>query len=196
MPRSSNNDNKQDMISNNDKAKIRRVTAPDKIAEALAMREAGFTVLAISQRLGVPVRTLQRHFGEHGAVKGKVRQELLEAARADLIQRVTSDDAIRVEAAKLLADDLAHARHLRELLIAASEQLQASSLKDAALVMRAAAAYSTAIKNTSDMLRHGLRLDQLSEDSAAELPELVISELTPEQVSKLRDAQRTEEMLH
>lgn len=196
MPRSSNNANKQDMSNNSDKAKIWRVTAPDKIAEALAMREAGFTVLAISQRLGVPVRTLKRHFSEHGAVKGKVKQELLEAARADLIQRVTSDDAIRNEAAKLLADDLAHARHLRELLHAASEQLQASSLKDAALVMRAAAAYSTAIKNTSDMLRHGLRLDRLSDDAETDLPELVVSELSPEEVGKLRDAQQAQELLH
>lgn len=169
---------------------------PDKIAQALAMREVGFTVLAISQRLGVPVRTLKRHFAEHGAVKGKVKQELLEAARADLIQRVTSDDAIRVEAAKLLADDLAHARHLRELLLAASEQLQASSLKDAALVMRAAAAYSTAVKNTSDMLRHGLRLDRLSDDAETDLPELVVSELSPEEVGKLRDAQQAQELLH
>lgn len=174
----------------------RKTTTPDKIAETLAMREAGFTVLAISQRLGIPVRTLQRHFAEHGAVKGKIRQELLEAARSDLIQRVTSDDAIRAEAAKLLADDLAHARHLRELLHAASEQLQANTLKDAALVMRAAAAYSTAIKNTSDMLRHGLGLDRMADDSETELPELVISELTPEDVRKLRDAQQVEETLH
>lgn len=171
----------------------RTTTAPDTIAQALAMREAGYTVLAISQRLGVPVRTLQRHFSEHGAVKGRVRQVLLEAARSDLIQRVTDDDAIRAEAAKLLADDLAHARHLRELLHAASEQLQASSLRDAVLVARAAAAYSTAIKNTSDMLRHGLRLDKLADDTTTELPELVISELTPEDVRRLREAQQAEQ---
>lgn len=171
---------------------MKKTAAPTDIAQALALREAGYTTLAISQRLGIPVRTLQRHFAEHGAKKGALKQELLDAARADLLQRVTSNDAMREEAAKLIADDLAHARHLREILMEASVQLQATSLRDAALVMRAAAAYSTAIKNTSDTLRHGLQLDRLAEDAETDLPELVISELSLEDVAKLRATQDTE----
>jgi len=63
---------------------------PDSIAEALAMREAGFTTLAISQRLGISVRTLHRHFARHGATKGAIKKDLLEMARLDLRSRVTS----------------------------------------------------------------------------------------------------------
>lgn len=164
----------------------KKTATPDEISEALAMREAGYTVLAISQELGISVRSLQRHFAVHGARKGTLKKELVESARAELLKRVISDDTIREEAAKLISDDLAHARHLRTLLIGAAEQLQAASLKDAVLVMRAAAAYSTAIKNTSDMLRHTLRIERTIDDATAELPELHIRELTRDEITELR----------
>jgi len=99
--------------------------------------------------------------------------------------RITSDEAIKEEAARLVADDLAHSLHLRELILAASEQMKASSLRDAVQVMRAAAAYSTAIKNTSDIIRRSLRLED-RDDAADELPELVVCELTSAEIEQLR----------
>lgn len=164
-------------------------TTPSEISKALANREAGYTVLSISQSLGISVRTLQRYFSEYGVKKGRIKEEVLATARADLLKRVTSDEAIKEEAAKIINDDLAHARHLRELLINAAEHLQATSLKEAALVMRAAAAYSTAIKNTSDMLRHSLRVEKAIEDTDKELPELIVTELTSEEIEVLREQQ-------
>lgn len=182
-------------ISTQKEDMTRKTATPDEISEALALREAGYTALSISQKLGISVRSLHRHFADHGARKGTLKQEVLDAARVDLLKRVTSDDAIREEAAKLINDDLAHALHLRSILISASEQLQANSLKDAVLVMRAAAAYSTAIKNTSDMLRHTLQIDRTIDDTNNELPELIIRELTQEDIAKLRAESREEEVL-
>ena len=78
-------------------------------------------------------------------------------------------------------------------MIAASEQLQATSLKDAVLVMRAAAAYSTAIKNISDMLRHGMQIEKSVENSDKELPELIVKELTSAEVEELRSEMVGEE---
>jgi len=60
--------------------------------------------------------------------------------------------------------------------------------------MRAAAAYSTAIKNTSDMIRHTLRLDSMVESGEESLPELIVSELTQEQIEALRKVQSEEEI--
>lgn len=164
--------------------------APDAIAEALALREAGYTALAISQRLGISVRTLQRHFAAHGVRKGAIKKELLDQARLDIRSRVTSSDTIKDEAARLIADDLAHARHLRDVLLSASDHMKASSLSESVLVMRAAAAYSTALKNTSDMVRHTLRLDRLDPTAPEELPALIVQELTAAQVEKVRESQR------
>jgi AraC-like DNA-binding protein len=158
---------------------------PEEIADALALREAGFTALAISQRLGISIRTLQRHFAAAGARKGAAKAEVLQRAKDELLARITSDEAIKEEAARLVADDLAHSLHLRELILAASEQMKATNLEEAALVMRAAAAYSTAIKNTSDIIRRSLRLEY-RDDVSDELPELVVCELTQAEVEHMR----------
>jgi AraC-like DNA-binding protein len=170
----------------------RKTATPIEITQALALREVGYTALSISQELGISVRSLQRHFAVHGTKKGKLKQEVLDSARAELMKRVTSDDAIREEAARLINDDLAHARHLRILLVAASEQLQATTLQEAVLVMRAAAAYSVVIKNTSDTIRQKRRVDKVIEDVNEDLPELTIRELTSEEVSRLRNIQKDE----
>lgn len=164
----------------------KKTATPDQISQALALREAGYTTLSISQKLGMSVRSLQRHFAEHGTKKGAIKEEVLATARADLLKRVTSDEAIKEEAARLINDDLAHAQHLRDLMINATEYLQATSLKEAVLVMRAAAAYSTAIKNTSDMMRHTLRIEKTIDDTEKDLPELVIKELTSDEIEELR----------
>lgn len=161
---------------------------PEEIADALALRVAGFTALAISQRLGISIRTLQRHFAAAGTRKGAAREEVLQRAKSDLMARITSDEAIKEEAARLVADDLAHSIHLRDLILAASEKMKADTLRDAVQVMRAAAAYSTAIKNTSDIIRRSLRLGD-RDDAADELPELVVTELTQAEIEQLRSTQ-------
>jgi AraC-like DNA-binding protein len=166
----------------------KQVATPDVVGEALAMREAGYTSLAISQRLGMSIRSLQRHFAAAGTRKGAIKAEVLRKAKEELMARITSDQAIKDEAARLVADDLAHSLHLREVILAASEQMKATNLEEAALVMRAAAAYSTAIKNTSDIIRRSLRLEH-RDDAGEELPELVVSELTQAEIEYMRRAE-------
>ena len=62
--------------------------------------------------------------------------------------------------------------------------MQATNLQEAALVMRAAAAYATAIKATSDVLKHALHTE--SQEDREELPELVITDLTAEEIEELQ----------
>jgi hypothetical protein len=90
------------------------------------------------------------------------------------------------------ADDLAHSLHLTEVILAASEQMKATNLEEAALVMRAAAAYSTTVKNTSDIIRRSLRLKDLA-DNMDELPELVVTELTQAEVEHMRNTEDEDE---
>lgn len=73
-------------------------------------------------------------------------------------------------------------------MVAATEVMTAVTLSDAVLVMRAAAAYSTALKNTSDIIRHSLRAERFNEDVSSELPELIVRELTAAEVAGLRNA--------
>jgi len=162
----------------------RKTTTPIEVTEILALREAGYTVLAISQKLNISVRTIHRHLATHGIKKGSLKEEVIEKARTELFKLVTSNPAIREQAAKLIVDDIAHSNHLRAIMIEASEHLKATTLQEAVLVMRGAAAYSTAFKNTSDTIRHSLGADKLT-DEESELPELIITELTSEQIKEM-----------
>lgn len=163
-------------------------TAPDVLAEALCMRAAGYTSIAISQKLGLSARTLARHFAKHGTTKGSALPEVIEASRSELLALITSDDRIRQEVAQHLQDDLAHVRALRETMLATLSKIDEkppTTSEEASLTMRALVAYSTALKNTSDVWRHGLRLDKRTDDEKP-LPELVIAELTEDQITQLR----------
>jgi AraC-like DNA-binding protein len=160
---------------------------PEQLAQAISLRAAGYTVTAISERLGVSVRTLNRVFERNGTTKGAISRELLDIARRDLIAAITSRDDIREQAARLLADDLAHVALVRRRMAEAAEHLRATNLEEAAVVMRAAAAHSTAIKNGSDLWRHVLRIERvLDTHEADELPELVVIEIGDEQAAAMR----------
>jgi hypothetical protein len=128
---------------------------------------------------------------EHGAKKGSLKKEVIDKAKADLFESVTSSQAIREEAAKLIIDDIAHSQHIRTVILEATEHLKATSLADAALVMRAVAAASTALKNTSDMLRHSLGADKVTDD-AGEVPDLYVKELTKEQIEEIISGEKAD----
>ncbi len=170
----------------------RKATTPHEVTEILALREAGYTVLAISQKLNLSDRTVHRHLATYGAKKGSIKEEVIEKARNELFNLVTSNSTILAEAAKLIVDDIAHSTHLRAILLEASAHLKATTLPEAVLVMRAAAAYSTAFKNTSDTIRHSLGADKLI-DEAGELPELIITELSNEQIKEMAKEAMVEE---
>jgi hypothetical protein len=152
---------------------------PSQTAEALVLREAGYSVTAISERTGIGIRSLQRLFQRHGVRKGSIKAEMVEQARKQLMEAVTSE-AIKAEAARIIQDDLAQVRALRTRLALAGEQLTAANLMEAAIVMRGAAAWATALKCSSDMLRHTLRFDKMLEaEGEPVLPELVVTVIDP-----------------
>lgn len=155
----------------------RKTTTPKQVTDILVLREAGYTVLAISQKVDKSQRTISRVLAKYGAKKGALKKEVVERARSEMIALVKSSSAIKEEAAKLVLDDIAHSNHLRDVLLKASEHLIATDVKEAALVMRAAAAYSTTLKNTSDTVRHSLDVGK-GEDTIEDMPELVIREIT------------------
>jgi AcrR family transcriptional regulator len=161
---------------------------PDEISQAHALREAGYTTLAISQRTGISIASLTRYFAAEGTKKGALKSAIIDQAKQDLLAHITSDQTIKHLAARLLADDLAHSLHLREVILNATAHMVATNLEEAVQVTRAAAAYSTTIKNTSDLIRHSLRQEAL-QDTTDELPELTVRELTQGQIDEMTKQQ-------
>lgn len=163
---------------------------PDQLTEAVTLREAGYTIAAIAERLGVSVSSLQRAYKRLSVAGGSLKAEVIDQAREQLLAHVTSNEQIKQEAARLVADDLAHVRMLRAQAAATAERLTPSDTAEAALTMRALVAYSTILKNTSDTIRHSLTISgQPMIESVDDLPELPIRLITPEEIEELRKQQ-------
>lgn len=168
---------------------------PDQEVEAVTLREAGFTLTAIAEQIGLSVSSLQRLFRRRSTRRGTASKEAVENARQNLLSSLTSNERIKAEVARIISDDMAHSRMIREKAAVAMEAMTPSGTAEAALTIRALVAYSTLIKNTSDTLRNDLRMSGASVESMADdLPDLVIQEMTAEDIRKEKEAQSTREI--
>ena len=158
---------------------------PVQKQHALAMRAAGYTIVLIADKTRVSVSTLKRLFKTHTVKKGEIKQSVIDKATDELLHDATTVEIIKREAASLLLDDLAMAKRLREAMAEATEALEASDTAEALQVMRAVSAGAVALKSTSETLRKSLGLDKEDEVSG-DLPELVISVLTEDEMSDIR----------
>jgi len=158
---------------------------PAQKKHALAMRAAGYTIVLIADKTRVSVSTLKRLFKTHTVKKGEIKQSVIDKATDELLHDATTVEIIKREAASLLLDDLAMAKRLREAMAEATEALEASDTTEALQVMRAVSAGAVALKSTSETLRKSLGLDKEDEVSG-DLPELVISVLTEDEMSDIR----------
>ncbi len=166
-----------------------KMATPEQTAEVVALREAGFTIAAIAVRTGLSPSTVGRIAAKTKATRGAAKSVVVDAARQDLRDLLKSKDSIAREAARLIADDIAHAHALRERLVLATEHLHANNLEEVVQLTRAAAAYSTALKNTSDMVRHALGYDrQRDELDEEDLPILTVKEITEEEARAMRES--------
>lgn len=163
---------------------------PDQEIEAVTLREAGFTLTAIADQIGVSVSSIQRLFKRRSTSRGSASEEAVEIARQSLLSSLTSNDQIKEKVARIISDDMAHSRMIREKAAVAMEAMNPSDTAEAALAMRALVAYSTLIKNTSDTLRNDLRMSGASIESMVDdLPELVIREMTKEDIEAVKKEQ-------
>lgn len=163
---------------------------PDQAAQAVILREAGWTVTAIAQRMSISVSTTQRLLKKHNAVAGAGTQALIEKAREELLTTAFSLDAVQQTAASLVADELALNQQIRTKLANALEVLDPAN----PIVFRSLAAASTTLKLTQDVTRRALPLEKLNQAlNIEELPELKIHIMDDADVAEMRAKQRLEE---
>ncbi|HFJ9743678.1 TPA: helix-turn-helix domain-containing protein [Pseudomonas aeruginosa] len=164
--------------------------SPDQGAQAVILREAGYTLSAIAERLGLSLSTVQRLLKKHKAVAGATTHALIEKARDEMLASAFSLESIQQTAASLVLDDLAIAQQIRRKLANALDVLES----DSPIVFRSLAASATTLKLTQDVGRRALPLDKLEQAQAVEeLPELQIHVMTPWNVEEMRAEQRLDE---
>jgi transcriptional regulator with XRE-family HTH domain len=163
---------------------------PDQNAQAVILREAGYTLPAIASRLNISVSTVQRILKSNKAVAGASTQALIERAREEMLNTAFALEEVQRVAAASVLDDLALCQQIRLKLSEAIEQLDPSSPQ----AFRGCAASATTIKLTQDVMRRALPLEKLNQALDIEqLPELQIHIMSEYDVARMRAEQRREE---
>lgn len=171
------------------------VKTPGQIKEALVLREAGYSLAAISVKTNISPSTLARHFAKHGAAKGALSSEAVEEARQQLITDSGFINGLKQQIAASISDDLSHVQQLREAATLILEQLMADKSLPAHYKSRGVAALATSLSMTQKAARTALKADDQPIEQGS-LPELFIYELTPEEVELMRSEQQQKDVIY
>lgn len=163
----------------------------DEKAQVVNLRELGLSSSAIAEQTGLSVRTVQRISKANGVTKGGLSETVLAEGRRRLRESVLSDENAKDAVVTHLLDDIAQVKRLREKSAEVLEGFNPKNDRDRAVYMRAAAAHSTVLKNTSEIMQKATDLERFRAESTTEqLPELVIRVMDEEDVARERARQR------
>ncbi|ANF24917.1 helix-turn-helix domain-containing protein [Stutzerimonas stutzeri] len=167
-------------------------TTPDVEAQAVILREAGYSCPAIAEKLDLSLSTTKRILKRRSAVAGAATASLVEQARQGMLETAFDLDAVQQHAASLVLDDLALSRMIRGGIVEAVEALDPSTSTPYQM-MRTLVAAATALDLTQKVARRALPLDRLAEAThVEELSELRIRIMTDDDVREIREQQRRE----
>ena len=165
----------------------------DEKAQVINLRALGLSSSAIAEQTNLSVRTVQRINKSMGVAKGELGDEILAEGRERLRMHALGDERVKDAMALHLLDEMAQVKALREKSAAILEGFNPKNDIERANYMRSAVAYSTMLKNTSDIACKAYNLDKHREDSMTEeLPHLVFREMTEEEVVIMRRQQERE----
>lgn len=167
----------------------RTIKTPAEIQNCLVLREAGYSLAAISIKTGISPATLTRHFKKHGAIKGTLSLSAVDEARQQLLTDSGFIGELKAAIASSIVDDLSHVAQLRESMTLILEDVMKDTALPAHYKSRAVAALATSLTLTQKAARVALRADDqpIEQDS---IPQLFISELTAEDIEKMRIEQQ------
>lgn len=156
---------------------------PDETKEALTLRQAGWTLSAISDKIGASPSTLYRLFKKSGTTRGAITAESVEAAKQQIIQDADFVESLKHQIASSIVDDLQMSKSIKEQALLTLELLETEN--DSSMIKaRALAALATSIKVASDVQRRCLRIDDPTLTPQSEdLPTLTITKMTDEEIS-------------
>ena len=162
---------------------------PDQSTQVVILREAGYTLPAIANRLDLSISTVQRIIKTNKVVAGTGTRALIEKAREELFTSAFSLEAIQQTVAELVTDELSLSRQIRTKLANALEALDPTD----PTVFRSLTAASTTLKLTQDVTRRALPIDKLNQaQDIDELPTLQIHFMTEQDAAEMRAKQRLE----
>ena len=179
----------------NQKRKYTRLT-PSEWAEIDALWQSGeVTLPELSERFGPSTRALQNHFAKAGIAKGERAAAMAAAVREEVLKDELGDPDLKVARAKEIRERaFQNATTVEALIMAQLDQAQ----RDPSQVLRAGAALKMlslaagSLERLHDLKQRALGLDRNSHLDD-ERTELVIRNLTEEEVAEMRLRQEEED---
>lgn len=162
-----------------------------QIKHVIALRTCGATRAVIAQQTGVSISTVARICARFGATKGRARQQLVEEAQKQLIEKINDSRSLLNEATQQLADDLVLTRIIREKIVEGVLNLQLSDPLEVANSLRALNSAASALASAQKIGRIATRADSLA-DHDKELPVLQINEMSADDIKQVKDNLRRE----
>lgn len=177
------------------KPKMTRVT-PKQWAEAEALWESGEVTLEdLVNKFGKSLSTFKRHFDKMGVVKGS-KKEALKKRVAEEVVKAAIDDAT-ITAARIRETKEEHYKMATGLAKLTWGEILKTKQDGAPVAvatnnLKALDLAMSVLKKAREERWAVLGLDRVDAVDGNELPELVISELTADQIQELRDRDNLE----
>jgi len=162
-----------------------------QIKQALALRAAGMTKALIAEQTGLSISTIGRINKRFNAPKGTAVKRLIAVAQSDMLAKLADDDGLRLEVAKLMHEDMALTRLLREKVAESVDALRTDDPDAAAENLRAlnSAASASITLQKAARTAIGANEDRIAD---VDLPVLRIEEMTAAEIEQLRQRQQDE----
>lgn len=165
-----------------------KVKTAAQLKQAFVLRDSGYSLAAIACKTGISASTLTRHFKKHSTPKGGLTDDAVTLAREQLLNDAGFISDLKQQMASVIVDDLAQFVRLREAMTTTLDDLMNDATLPPHYRARGLAALATALKLTQEMARKALRIDDQQPDQE-QIPELIISELTADDVEVMRKNQ-------
>jgi hypothetical protein len=168
-------------------------TTPNNVANMIAMRSAGWTVSAIANYTGSSPATINRYLIKHKAKKGALTEQAIEDAKALLLAQTSGDIAQRISS--VLEDDYALFLQIRNATSIAVDALIHDTTLPSHYTLRGLAAAAVTMTATQACIRKTFQIDDMA-PAQLDIPVLVVSELTINQIEELRAQQKAISIEH
>lgn len=153
--------------------------------QALAHRSAGWTLSSIAEKLGTSTSTLKRLFDEHSVKRGGVTDEMIAAAKNELV--MIGD--LKQEISAMIRDDLSLIRKTRLAIALTLDRIINDSETPPMVQARSLAAISTALGLNQSAYRKALQVSKHENSIDSEqLPELRIHCMTEQEQAAIASA--------
>ena len=168
-------------------------TTPNNVANMIAMRSAGWTVSAIANYTGSSPATINRYLIKHKAKKGVLTEQAIEDAKALLLAQTSGDIAQRISS--VLEDDYALFLQIRNATSIAVDALIHDTTLPSHYTLRGLAAAAVTMTATQTCIRKTFQIDDMA-PAQLDIPVLIVSELTINQIEELRAQQKAISIEH